>query len=151
MKSLIYSLLFCIQIRSNCHIMCLHYVRYAHAKENKKLFHFLFVNVLNLLWLEMKRCLYLYWGFLCFVGVCMSWKFFLSYVRICSFKWTNTYGTLIHFHTNKIKTSCNSLSLSIFCNVILFSFECETHFAHLQKSFIWRCFWNSMIKTCIEI
>ena len=68
-------------------------------------------------------------------------KFFLSYVRICSFKWTNTYGTLIHFHTNKIKTSCNSLSLSIFCNVILFSFECETHFAHLQKSFVrleWR-------------
>ena len=76
-------------------------------------------------------------------------KFFLSYVRICSFKWTNTYGTLIHFHTNKIKTSCNSLSLSIFCNVILFSFECETHFAHLQKSFIRRSFQNSIMKTFI--
>ena len=72
--------------------------------------------------------------FCAFVGVCMSWKI----MRICSFKWTNTYGTLIHFHTNKIKTSCNSLSLSIFCNVILLPFPIETYFAHLQISILRR-------------
>ena len=73
--------------------------------------------------------------FCAFVGVCMSWKNWSIYVRICSFNWTNTYGTLIHFYNHKIKTSCNSVSLSIFCNVIpFFAFGFETHLTHLHFS-----------------
>ena len=69
-------------------------------------------------------------------------KIFLSYVRICSLKWTNTYETLIHFHTIKIKTSCNSVSLSIFCNVTLFLHSVLEHIFIFQISNQRRTFSN---------